>query len=135
MSAPPILALRKKIVAHLKSDATILAVLPSGQIFGERASSDPIWPFSRIGELEGSPGHVVNGNIHVFSKGDFTDEVNGIIERIGTSIDSAVLELPDGRTAHLALVRTRILPDPEEQSAWHGIVEFEARIARDCNDA
>ena len=42
------------------------------------------------------------------------------------------IELADGRKANVDVSRTRILPDPDEQSAWHGIVSIVATIARDC---
>lgn len=132
MSAAPILATRRKVVARLKADATVTVLLPAGQIFGERSDADTPWPFSRCGEFEGEPGHVVRGNVHVFSKSDFTDEVAAITEAIGTSLDGAVIELADGRKANVSVSRTRILPDPDEQSAWHGIVSIVATIARDC---
>jgi hypothetical protein len=132
MSAAPILDTRRKVVARLKADATVIALLPAGQIFGERSDAASPWPYSRCGEFEGEPGHAVRGNVHVFSKAEFTDEVAGIVEAIGTSLDSVVLELADGRRAHVELIRTRILPDPDEQSAWHGIVTILATIPRDC---
>ena len=132
MSAPPILYTRRKIVARLKADGVVTALLPSGQIYGERSDADTAWPFSRCGEFEGEPGHSVRGNVHVFSKSDFTDEVAQIAEAIGSSLDGAVLELADGRRANVDVVRTRILPDPAEQSAWHGIVSIVTTIPRDC---
>lgn len=135
MSAPPILALRRTIVAHLKADETVIAVLPAARQFGER-SQDLGWPFSRVGEFEGAPGHEIRGAVHVFSKGDFTDEVNTIVERIATSLDGAVLTLDEdvARRANIALLGTRVIPDGAEQSAWHGIVTILATIARDCTD-
>ena len=134
MSAPPILETRRKVVAHLRADAVVTALLPALQIYGERSKADTDWPFSRCGEFEGAPGHVVRGTVHVFSKEDFTDEVGQLVEVIGSSLDSAVLTLDDGRRAVLSLGTTRILPDPEEQSAWHGVVPFIATIAKDCTD-
>lgn len=132
MSAPPILYFRRKVVARLKADSVVTALLPAGRIFGERSDPSTAWPFSRCGEFEGERGYAVRGNIHVFSKADFTDEVNQIVEVIATSLDGAVIELEDGRKANVDLERTRILADPVEQSAWHGIVSIVATIARDC---
>lgn len=132
MSAAPILATRRKVVARLKADGVVTALLPAGQIYGERSDAATPWPFARCGEFEGEPGHAVRGNVHVFSKAEFTDEVAAIVEAIGTSLDSAVLILADDRRAHVELIRTRILPDPDEQSAWHGIVTILATIPKDC---
>lgn len=132
MSVAPILQTREALVVFLKSQATVTAILPADQIFGERSNAGA-WPFSRMGEFEGiRPRHGVRGNVHVFSKEEFTNEVNRIVERIGDVLDGAVLGLEDGRQAYVDVVSTRILPDPEEQSAWHGILAIEVTIPKDC---
>lgn len=132
MSVPPLIPFRRKVVARLKADVVVTALLPAGRIYGERSDADTAWPFSRCGEFEGT-FEEVRGNVHAFSKGDFTDEVGGIVEAISTSLDGAVIELADGRKAHVSVERTRILPDPAEQSAWHGIVSVVAAIKKDCD--
>jgi hypothetical protein len=132
MSAPPILETRRKIVARLRADAIVTAMLPAVRIFGLRSDPSTAWPFSRMGEFEGEPGYRVRGNVHVFSKADFDDEVAQLVERIAASLDGAVLILGDDRRANVELAGTRILPDAAEQSAWHGIVSIIATIPRDC---
>lgn len=132
MSAPPILAVRRETVARLKADFDLTALLPAAQIFGERSDRTTPWPYCRCSEFEGEPGYRVRGNVHVFSKATFTDEVAEITEAVGTALDGAVLLLGDGRRAHLQLVGTRILSDPIEQSAWHGIASILATVMRDC---
>jgi hypothetical protein len=142
MSAPPILETRRGIVAHLKADATITGPLtspvPAARIFGER-SEDGSWPFIRCDSFDGGPGHEIEGVIHVFSKAPFTDEAATILKRIGNSLDSAVVYLGDapfeGPKANVALLRTRIIPDGAEQSAWHGMAFIRATVARDCAEA
>lgn len=132
MSAAPILAVRKALVTHLKADLVVTAALPAARIFGERADSSA-WPFSRMGEFEGNRlGQDVSGNIHVFSKGEFSDEAATLTELIGNSVDGAVLALADGRRCIVELANTRLLADPEEQSAWHGIASIVANVTRDC---
>ena len=135
MRVAPILETRRKTVAHLKADMLVTAQISSGRIYGERTPETVGWPFVRMGEFEGEPGFAVIGNVHVFSKSAFTDEVNSLVETIGESLDSAVLTLDDGRRAHLVVERTRILPDPEEQSAWHGILSIRATISKDCTES
>lgn len=135
MRAAPILLTRRALVAYLKADSSVTGQLPAAQIFGERAAQDTPWPFSRMGEFEGTRrGQDIRGNVHVFSKGDFTDEVASLVELIATSLDSAVLTLSDGSRCVVTIEATRILPDPEEQSAWHGIIELLATIEADCTD-
>lgn len=130
----PLIPFRRKLVARLKADAVVTALLPAGRIYGERSDADTAWPFSRCGEFEGT-FEEVTGNVHAFSKSDFTDEVGGIVEAISSSLDGAVIELADGRKAHVTVDRTRILPDPAEQSAWHGIVMIVAKVKKDCDAA
>lgn len=134
MSAAPKLATRRALVTHLKADAPLIAVLPAGRIFGEKAASDVQWPYIRMGEFEsgGDPEHIINCNVHVHSKSDFTDEVLQICELAEGALDGAVLTLAGGERANVDVNLTNIIGDPDERSAWHGIISLEVRVARDC---
>ena len=73
--------------------------------------------------------------LHVFSKAEFTDQVATIMAAIVTSLGGAVIEMDDGRKMHLTYPEaggSQIIPDAAEQNAWHGIVRFNATIAREC---
>lgn len=134
MSAAPKLATRRGLVTHLKADVPLVAVLPAARIFGEKAAPDVQWPYLRMGEFEagGEPRHLINCNIHVHSKSDFTDECAQILELAELSLDSAVLTLGDGSRANVSVNSSRIIDDPDERSAWHGILSIEVRVAKDC---
>lgn len=135
MQAPPIKGVREALVTRLKASAPVTALLPAAQIYGERSDPKTPWPFSRMGEFDGSPGQVVVGNVHVFSKSIVTDEVNDIAEVIGTDLDGAVLQLEaDGRRIHVELVGARTMQDSTEQSGWHAVVAIRCTIKRDCDD-
>lgn len=134
MKAPPILGTREALVVFMKANTEIGLVLDPARIYGERSDPDGAWPFSRMGEFEGAR-EVINGNVHVFSKSIVTDEVDGIVEVIATQLDGTVLELEtDSRRVNIEVTRTRRLADPEERSAWHGIIAIQATIAKDCDD-
>lgn len=130
------LQLRRAIVAHLKADPGLLAIVPQAQQHGERSPAKPTFPFTRYGVAETLPARAqcwdgvrVTFPIHAFSKTRFTDEVHGINAAIAAALDGAVLALGDGGRAHVRWLNSRILPDPREADVFHGIVSFEATVA------
>jgi hypothetical protein len=132
MSAAPILALRRAVVTHLRADATVTATAIGSRIHGERAPATPTWPFARYGSSDATPGFEIEAPVHVFSKNEFTDDVNAIAEAIGNSLDGAVLALSGGRKAYMTWLGVRVVGDGTEQSEWHAIVSFRATVPRDC---
>ncbi len=136
MSSAPLLATRRAIVAALKADAALTALVPAGRIFGEKSKSNA-WPFVRCSEFEGGPLYSlapVAANIHAFSKSAFSDEAHQLIEAIGAALDGTVLELADGRRAHVQIASTRVMQDPDESSAWHGVASIAISIPKDCTE-
>ncbi len=133
MSAAPVLLCRRAIVAALKADPALTALVPSGQIFGEKSRSDA-WPFIRCSEFEGEPFYRVIGNIHGFSRAPFADEAHDIAARVAEAIDGAVVDLADGRKAYIDVTATRLLPDPEESTAWHSICTVSIEIPKGCTE-
>jgi len=129
MSVAPILALRQAIVTHLRADAAVTATAVGTRIYGERAPANPQSPFARYGVSDALPGFDISAPIHIFSKAEFTDDVNSIAEAIGRSLDGAVLDLSDDRKAYLSWEGQRVVGSEEE---WHAIVTIGARIPRSC---
>lgn len=134
MSAAPILAVRRAIVAALKADAALTALVPEGRIFGEKTETGS-WPFIRCSEFESDGSELVLGNIHVFSRKPFADEAHQASELVGLLLDDLVLELADGRRAHVVVGATRLIADPEESTAWHSITSVQVDVPRDCSEA
>ena len=132
MSAAPILLMRRAVVAHLRADAVVTSLLPSGRIYGERPESNAVRPFMRYGMSDSVPGYDVTAPLHIFSGSDFTDEIARIIEEIQASLDGAVLTLESGEKIYMRVTSTRIIPDAAEQNAWHGVVTVKGHIPRDC---
>lgn len=133
MSAAPVLEVRRALIAHLKADASLTSLVPAGRIYGEKSESGS-WPFIRCGEFEGAPFYEVIGNIHGFSRDAFADQAHEINARVGAALDGAVLTLSDGRRANVVVQQTRLIPDPEESSAWHSVCSILATIAKDCTE-
>lgn len=131
MAVAPILGLRRAIVTHLRADAAVTATAVGSRIYGERAPASPTWPFVRYG-VSDAAGDSISVPLHVFSKDDFTDDVNAIAEAMGASLDEKVLTLGDGRKAYLAWQSVTVMGDAEEQSAWHAVVTVQARIPHGC---
>ena len=131
MSSAPVLATRRVIVAALKADAALAALVPSGRIFGEKSESKG-WPYIRCSEFEGDGSYLVLGNVHSFSRAAFSDEAHQMNEAASEALDGAVLELADGRRANVRVTATRLLADPEESTAWHGVCSIEIDVPRDC---
>lgn len=127
----PILGLRRAIVTHLRADSTVTATAVGSRIYGERAPATPTWPFVRYG-VSDAAGDDISVPLHVFSKDDFTDDVNAIAEAIASSLDEKVVTLGDGRKAYLSWQSQNVMGDMDEQSAWHAVVTISARIPQGC---
>lgn len=132
MSVAPILALRKAIVAHLRADTTVTNTAVGQRIYGERTPAEPQWPFVRYGVSDAVGGFEVNVPLHIFSKADYTDDVNAIAQAIGDSLEGKALTLGDSRKAYLTWAGVRVMEDGAQAGAWHSIVTIAARIPRDC---
>lgn len=130
MPVAPILSLRRAIVTHLRADTVVTATAVAGRIYGEKAPATLQWPFARYGASDAVPGFEIEAPIHVFSKDEFTDDVNGIAEAIGNSLDGTVLDIGSGRKAYMTWLGVRVVGSAPDE--WHAIVRFSATVPRDC---
>jgi Protein of unknown function (DUF3168) len=109
------LELRQAIVAHLRADANVTALVPAARIYGEYAGIDPEMPFIRCGDQIASSfeatcwdGMESDFNIHVFAQGPANDAVSRISKRVVASMDGftpAALSMADnawGGTQYMA---------------------------------
>lgn len=91
------LKIRKAIVAHLRTDAAVTALVPSTRIYGEFVATptgqQPTFPFIRIGYSVASPfeatcwsGSENSLTVHVFAHGPGTDSVETISAAVIKSI-------------------------------------------------
>jgi len=135
----PSLSVRGKIIAALKADAQLTAVVPAARIYPGKSPASPTFPFIRVpmligtvAELDGGSGSDQSGVIHCFTKlvtGVPDPEaqaatINAHIVRIVSGIDDVTLA--DGESLGVHAVQTQVLEDSAEADAYHGIVQVRA---------
>lgn len=111
------LEIRRAIVAHLRADATVTAIVPAERIYGEWPTvTDPEWPFIRMGyadaeafEASGWSGSESGFTIHVFADGPGTDAVQTIAKRVQRSMENYAPMSLDGSWSEWR--RTNVMPD------------------------
>lgn len=98
-----------------------------------RSPAKVSWPFTRYGSPSSIPflaqcidGSTIKFTIHAFSKTQFEDEVAAINAALSAALDSAVLDIGNGRKARIRWIASQILPDAAEADAYHGVNSFEA---------
>lgn len=131
-------SVRGKIIAALKADALLTAIVPAGQIYPSKVPSEPTWPFIRLGVLIGDPlrldggdGADISGVVHAFVKGSTsipdpeatTMTINGHVWRVLDAIESLDLGTLD-LSIHAG--QRQVIEDGSEADAYHGITAYEA---------
>ncbi|WP_257541026.1 DUF3168 domain-containing protein [Sphingobium sp. CFD-1] len=131
----PSLAIRGKILAALRSDAALTAIIPASRIYKSQTPSEPTWPFIRLGvlmnaplRLDGGSGGDVTGAVHCFTKGGDDPEamamqINAHVARILDSIDDTEADELD---IGVHVTQSQVMEDGSEASAYHGIVSIRA---------
>lgn len=110
------LEIRRAIVAHLRADATVTALVPADRIYGEWPTvTDPEWPFIRMGyadaeafEASGWSGSESGFTVHVFADGPGTDAVQTVAKRVQRSMEGFE---PLSVASWAEWRRTNVMPD------------------------
>lgn len=136
----PSLSVRGKIVAALKADAQLTAIVPAARIYPSKVAAGQEWPFIRVplavataAELDGGSGSELSGVVHCFAKigSDVLDPearaatINLHIVRVLSQMDA--IELDDGESIGVHATQWQVMSDPAEADAYHGIVSYLAR--------
>lgn len=131
--------MRGKIIAALKSDAQLTAIVPAGRIYPARSPASPTFPFIRVpmligtaAPLDGGSGSDQAGVIHCFTKLANTvpdpeaqaATINAHIARVLSSIDA--VNLDDGEALGVHVTQTQVIMDAAEADAFHGMVSIAA---------
>lgn len=124
------LAVESAIITHLASFAPLTALVPAASIYGVRPPAQPGWPFIRYGMPIVRPydsscwsgaDNVIS--IHAFAEGPdrwpVGEIVKQIVEAMKTLSDPVLSFIGNEWTS------TTTIPDNEEGSNWHAIVNFE----------
>ncbi|WP_069338329.1 tail completion protein gp17 [Sphingobium yanoikuyae] len=135
----PSLSVRGKIIASLKADAQLTAIVPATRIYPGKPPASPVFPFIRVpmligtvAELDGGGGSEQSGVIHNFTKlsADVPDPeaqaaiINSHIVRILSQIDD--VHLGDGESLGVHATQTQVIEDGAEADAYHGMVTVRA---------
>lgn len=130
MTISPTVYARQTILAALKADAAVTARIPAARLYPAKTTNAPVKPFGRYGTATSEPdryscwrGGDVSGAYHVFA---------GVAAGIpdpeawtGETVDAIAEAIDAVEDCHV--VRTQVLPDPEEADVWHGLVFFEMK--------
>lgn len=137
----PSLAVRGKVIAALKGDAVLNALVPAARVYPSKVPAGVAWPFIRIGTLtsaplrtDGQPGGDVSGVVHCFVKLDtaagildpesHAADINAHVVRVLDAIDA--VDLSDGADLSIHIRQAQVIEDSAEADAYHGITSFDA---------
>jgi len=133
------LQVRRKILASLKADATLVAMF-ADRMYPDFVPAGVIWPFLKVGVLidnalrvDCADGSDVSGAVHVYVKGDdaipdpqaFAITANSHIARVLDAMEEIALD--GDASLSIDVQQAQEMQDGTEASARHGFVTFEAR--------
>lgn len=131
----PSLEVRGKIIAALKADATLIAIVPAARIYPPKVPAEVTFPYIRLGvlddvplRLDGGSGGEVSGVVHCFTKlatsvpdpEKQARQLNGHIARVLDALDSVAIS---PLAMAITVTQTQVIED-DEPDAWHGIVSI-----------
>lgn len=128
---------RRAVVEGLSGEDTITALV-ADRVYGPKVVAEPTWPFIRC-EFQTSTPRLATGLdgsdiavvIHCFAKGDDEGAAADLCAKVAKYLDGKGFALDADVPARLYSIRwqsTQVIPDGDEADAWHGIVQFRARI-------
>ena len=127
-------AARRAILAWLKSDATVTALVPAGRIYQPQAPAKPTWPFVQYGVFSDLPrraacleGQTLIGAIHAFAKGPGDDAANAIGAALASSLDGRELVIAGG-TIRIRYTGGQTLRDTADANSWHRVTNLSIRV-------
>ncbi|MFN3474084.1 MAG: DUF3168 domain-containing protein [Blastomonas sp.] len=135
--------LRRAVLAKLKGDAPLTALVPATSIYGQAVPSSRPWPFIKLGppltlRLRQScvDGGVITLDVHAFayarkSGAQTVETAEDHASRIGEAIETALqdnrIDLGGGITARIRLSDMQLLQD-DEPEAFHYLAQINARV-------
>ena len=110
------LALQKALIAHLKADAAVQAVLGEPVRIRDSASADTAFPHLLIGRCESRPVAADGGGLEqaltltVVSRFRGTEEAKAILAAVRVALNDAALEADGVRTVSLRVPFADVFP-------------------------
>lgn len=135
---------RRDVLAKLKANAGVLALVSATSIHTQDPGAEPAWPFIKTGSPQSLPlrascvdGATVNFGIHAFSRGRRTgaalvETAEDHAGRIGAAIEAAVdrarSDLPGVGHVSYRLADMLLMVDGAEPGAFHYSCTVRARV-------
>jgi hypothetical protein len=135
--------LRRALLARLKADTGLTALVPAASIYPQAVEGEPTWPFVKLGPPITRPRKAacVNGgdvavDVHAFARaresgGSVVETAEDHAGRIGAAIETALADnwiaLEGGPRARIRLSDLQLLQD-EEPDAFHYVAQVNARV-------
>lgn len=142
MAIDSTLAVRSGLIALMKANALLVALVPKASMFSQWTTAVPAYPFIRSGPPAGIPirascldGQELNLAMHAFSIGVTTggtlilppeDHAGQIGAAIAKALDGKVITLSTGK-ARVLWTGNQLLQDPEESQVFHAVVNIRVR--------
>lgn len=128
------LYIRRALVTALKS-----AGLAGGRVYGPGVPANPVWPFIVVGNSDTAPlraqcldGATFDVIVHTFAKGadesgcaELNRAVASLLDGKGRALDAPF----PARIRRMVWLRSQIIRDTDEASAWHGLVTFQGSVS------
>jgi len=125
--------LREAIVQRARSNGPLIALVPAGNIHGERVPSNQAKPFISLSkfDIEAFDAQCLKGGrtqvrFNVFVDSEDSGLINSISAAIVDAFDDAELELDEGYCIDMTYVRTTAVPTGAETTKWQDQITFEA---------
>lgn len=134
---------RRTILAKLKADAPLIAVVPAARIYTQTTPPDPAWPFIKCGQLSTQRlksarvnGATVTFDLHAFARerkdtGVTVETAEDHAGRIGGLIEAALADnrmtLGTGEIIRVSLSDMQLMQDAEPD-AFHYAAQVNCRV-------
>lgn len=128
------LYIRRALVTALKA-----ADVADGNVHGPHPPANVEWPFVLVGNSETAPlraqcleGATFDVTVHTFAKGPDESRCALLNARVANLLDGVgrPLDAPfPARIRRMVWLRSQIIRDTDEATAWHGLVTFQGSVS------
>lgn len=128
------LYIRRALVTALRG-----ATAAGARVYGPGVPANPVWPFVVVGNSDTAPlraqcldGVTFDVIVHTFAKGSDEAGCAELNRAVGTLLDGRGQPLTapfPARIRRLTWLRSQIIRDTDEASAWHGLVTFQGSVS------
>lgn len=131
------IAARRAVVAYLRADGALTALVAASSIYGEQPTAKPAWPFVRYDPVSvvpdravGLDGSKILCNISAFAFGPGADAAAAIGAQVA-KLEEAEIDTEAGDRLNVYWTGSQLLRDTAEADAWQSVQSFEIEVATD----